>query len=118
MTRKSVDFNAKDAIKELKDIAVEDIKAFIEGDERASVQKAAESLLEPKEEKPEKAKVIPGVNPKLADPEKILKKYDDLIESLAQVEAAQRIKKKPFRIYFIHRKRLEVMKLNFVKQMR
>ena len=58
------------------------------------------------------------INPKLANPDSILKKYDELIDQLAKVESAQRNKSKPYRIYFVHRKRMEVMKMNFIKSMR
>ena len=116
--KKSKDYNAKDAIKELKGMDVEAIPGFIEGDERASVNKAAEEIIGKDEEVVEVKKATPGVNPKLADPESILKKYDELIDELAKVEASQRMKKKPFRIYFIHRKRMEVMRINFIKSMR
>ena len=57
-------------------------------------------------------------NPKLANPDSILKKYDDLIDQLAKVESAQRNIQKPFRIYFVHRRKIEVMKMNFIKSMR
>jgi len=58
------------------------------------------------------------VNPKMADPDIILDGYDELIKKLSEVEAEQRRKSKPYRIYFVHRKRLEVMKINFIKSMR
>lgn len=58
------------------------------------------------------------INKKLANPESILIAYDQLINQLAKAEAAQRLKNKPYRIYFVHRKRAEVMRLNFVKSMR
>ena len=57
-------------------------------------------------------------NPKLADPGAILKKYDELKDQLARVESAQRNAGKPYRIYFIHRRKIEVMKMNFIKSMR
>jgi len=65
---------------------------------------------------PEKKKI--EMNQKMADPDSILNAYDNLIDQLAKVEASQRLKSKPFRIYFVHRKRMEVMKLNFIKSMR
>lgn len=58
------------------------------------------------------------MNPKMADPQSILEAYDLLIKQLARVESAQRNAKKPHRIYFVHRKRMEVMKMNFIKSMR
>lgn len=58
------------------------------------------------------------INAKLANPQSILKKYDELIDQLAKVESSQRNKSKPYRIYFIHRKKMEVMKMNFIKSMR
>ena len=57
-------------------------------------------------------------NPKLANPDSILKRYDDLIDQLAKVESSQRNIQKPFRIYFVHRRKIEVMKMNFIKSMR
>lgn len=57
-------------------------------------------------------------NPKNADPATCLKAYDALIDELAKTEAKQRIAKKPFRIFFIHRKRAEVMRQNLIKSMR
>jgi len=41
-----------------------------------------------------------------------------LIKQLADTEAAQRRKGKPYRIYFVHRKRAELMKMNFKKSLR
>jgi len=82
----------------------------------ASVKKAAPKKAAPKKEKEEKPSI--KVNEKLADPSVILKSYEQLIDNLAAVEAAQRMKNKPYRIYFVHRKRAEVMKLNFIKSMR
>ena len=61
---------------------------------------------------------IAARNPKLANPDTILKKYDELIDQLAKVESAQRNKSKPFRIYFVHRRKIEVLKMNFIKSMR
>lgn len=58
------------------------------------------------------------VNPKLADPHEILAMYDRLIDELAKTEARQRIAKKPHRIYFVHRKKIEVMRMNFKKSIR
>jgi hypothetical protein len=112
---KSTDFNAKDAIKEIKEMtSAEEVQAFIEGEERKSVLDAAEKVEEPAPEK----KVEYNMNPKLADPGVILEMYDDLIDELAKVEAAQRLKKKPYRLYFTHRKKLEVMRMSFLKSMR
>jgi hypothetical protein len=68
---------------------------------------------------PEVKREVPIVlNAKMANPESILEKYDDLINKLAEVEAQQRLKNKPYRIYFVHRKRMEVMKMNFIKSLR
>ena len=112
---KSTDFNAKDAIKTLKEMSdAEEVQAFIEGEERKSVLDAAGKV----EDESASEKVEVKVNPKLADPQNILVMYDNLIDELAKVEAAQRVKNKPYRIYFIHRKRMEVMRMNFVKSMR
>lgn len=58
------------------------------------------------------------MNAKLANPEGILKSYDQLIDKLAEAESAQRNIGKPYRIYFTHRKRMQVMKMNFIKSMR
>ena len=82
----------------------------------ASAKKSAPKKAAPKKE--EKPKESIKVNEKLADPSIILKSYEELIDNLAKVEAAQKMKQKPYRIYFVHRKRAEVMKLNFIKSMR
>jgi len=92
----------------------------------ATKQSAAKTKAEPKKvakkstpKETEKKREVPVVlNAKMANPESILEKYDELIEKLADVEAQQRAKSKPFRIYFVHRKRMEVMKMNFIKSMR
>lgn len=68
--------------------------------------------------KPKEVKQSIEMNAKMANPDKVLKKYDELIATLAEVESDQRNKKKPYRIYFIHRNRMEVMKMNFIKSMR
>ena len=66
--------------------------------------------------------VIPSskvkVGSKMADPTVILDAYDSLLKILKQVENEQRLIGKPYRIYFVHRKRAEVMRQNFVKSMR
>ena len=81
------------------------------------VKKAApEKATRPVPEKKREFKI--EMNAKLANPEGILKSYDQLIDKLAEAESAQRNIGKPYRIYFTHRKRMQVMKMNFVKSMR
>lgn len=82
----------------------------------ARVKKATPKVDRPQPEKKRELKI--EMNAKLANPGTILKKYDELIDQLAKVESAQRNKNKPYRIYFMHRKRMEVMKMNFIKSMR
>jgi hypothetical protein len=82
----------------------------------APSKKAAPKAERPAPEK--KRELKPEINAKLANPDLILKKYDDLIDTLAKVESQQRNSGKPYRIYFMHRKRMEVMKMNFIKSMR
>lgn len=69
-----------------------------------------------------KAAAVPAakvkVNPKLLDPTALLALYDQLIDELRTAERIQRSASKPSRIYFIHRKRVEVLRQNFVKSMR
>ena len=82
----------------------------------APVKKVTPKVDRPQPEKKRELKI--EMNAKLANPGTILKKYDELIDQLAKVESAQRNKNKPYRIYFMHRKRMEVMKMNFIKSMR
>lgn len=86
----------------------------------AATKKATKSApkKEVKETKAERVEGSKKMNPKMADPVVILQGYDELIQKLAAVEASQKTKNKPYRIYFVHRKRLEVMKINFIKSMR
>lgn len=71
----------------------------------------------PKAKKTERPTTL-NMNAKLADPTQIIKDYDKLIGDLAKMELSQRQKSKPYRIYFVHRQRAEVMKMNFVKSLR
>jgi uncharacterized membrane protein YccC len=119
----SKDFNAKNAIAELKKLGkASEIAAFVEGEDRTSVlnaaKKLADDLAAPAPEPVGKKPAPMQVNEKLADPTKVMAAYDQLINELAKTEAAQRQKKKPYRVYFVHRKRAEVMRLNFKKSMR
>ena len=81
-------------------------------------KESPKSAAKPAAKKVEKKRGTFEMNPKLANPDSILKSYEGLINQLAKVEADQRIKGKPYRIYFVHRKRIEVMKMNFIKSMR
>ena len=58
------------------------------------------------------------VNEKLPDPQDILRDYDHLIDKLKKVESLQKAKNKPYRLYFIHRRKVEVLRINFVMSLR
>lgn len=72
------------------------------------------SVLPPKKFDLEKIKY----SPKLGDPQVVVDAYDTLIETLANMEVQQRNASKPYRIYFAHRRRAEVLRLNFIKSLR
>ncbi len=121
----SKDFNAKNAIAEIKKlVTAAEVNAFVENEERKSVLNAAQAVLDAPSETPAEAPAKKGPaipqkrNVKMGDPAECLKAYDALILVLAKTEAKQRIAKKPARIYFIHRRRAEVMRLNMIKSMR
>jgi hypothetical protein len=116
---KSVDLNAKDAIKHLKSIEVKDVSdpvefsEFLEGEERKSVldaaQKAFDNLAEPKEEVPEKKLPEPG------DPFDVVKAYDKLERMLADFETKNRRAKKHTNFFSRHRRQVALMRRNFEK---
>lgn len=78
---------------------------------------AAKKAKKPAKKKAPKKASIP-MNAKMASPEAILKSYDQLIENLSKAEVTQREKGKPSKIYFIHKLKIQAMKMNFVKSMR
>jgi hypothetical protein len=82
--------------------------------------KAAKEAAEKKAKKVKKApkKASIPMNAKMASPEAILKSYDGLIEQLSKAEVSQREKGKPSKIYFIHKLKIQAMKMNFIKSMR
>lgn len=90
--------------------------AFIKAelDERKAA-KATEKVAEKKEEPKVKESPKLNVSEKLGDPSTIIRTYDLLIKQLSDMEVQQRQKNKPYRIYFVHRHRVEVMRLNFIK---
>jgi len=79
---------------------------------------ATTKVEKPAEEKVVQKKAPIQQNEKLADPSAILRTYDLLIKQLKEAEKAQRLKNKPFRIYFIHKHKVEVLKQNFIKMSR
>ena len=48
-------------------------------------------------------------------PADILKKYDDIIAALAAMDVEMRNAKKPYRVYFFHRRQIENLKRSFIK---
>jgi len=94
-------------------------KNFIKNETKSEPNVAPKKKAAPKKKPVQVSKrVETSTNDKLPDPSMILSTYDLLIKQLADTEAAQRRKGKPYRIYFVHRKRAELMKMNFKKSLR
>lgn len=117
MLKKKAYGKAEAALAEFPDGAIKE--KFI-ADIAKAREKAAADKLEKEGQQPaaSRAKATTPDHPKLPDNADILKMYDKLIDGLASMEAKQRQVNKPYRMYFVHRKKAEVMRLNFTKSFR
>ena len=111
----SLDFNAKDAIKKIKGLeSLEEVGAFIQGDERVSVLNAAEAKLKG-------PGVIPAPAAKKAKgptDDQILEAYDKLEFLLAEKTSVEKLKNMPFKFYFVHFRQVSRLKKQFERTRR
>ena len=111
--QKSLDFNAKDAMKALKELgSPEEIQAFIEGDERKSVLDAAQKLLDgPGESAPAQK---PKKEKEPTD-EQIIDAYDSLLDLLTRKQAIEMKRKRRHLHYFVHFRKITRYRLLFLR---